>query len=189
MVISAPPISEKYELTITRRPNYSGLGLRALPIYRAEREKLQSMLGKLDQALQNRNNSPIEELRDLLTEVSQLSFEFPRHKLEPIFDAINEKLHHSIEGENIYCIEVLLECLRLISARNIRAEEKYSQLSVVAGGVARDLMRVLNMDPRMDDNELNSLLDRALSEAKRIGMRGDVIDVALSLKMMRNNLL
>ena len=50
-------------------------------------------------------------------------------------------------------------------------------------------MRVLNMDPRMDDNELNLVLDHALSEAKRIGMRGEVIDVAVTLKMMRNNLL
>jgi hypothetical protein len=101
----------------------------------------------------------IEDLRNLLVEVSQLPFEFPRHKLEPIFDVINEKLHYSIEGDNIYCVEVLLECLRLISARNLRAEDKYGELSVVACGVARDLMRVLNMDPRQDDNELNTLLD------------------------------
>jgi hypothetical protein len=71
----------------------------------------------------------------------------------------------------------------------MRAEEKYSELSVVAQGVARDVIRVLNMDPRLDDNELNGLLDHALLEAKRIGMRGEVIDVAITLKMMRNNLL
>jgi hypothetical protein len=102
---------------------------------------------------------------------------------------INEKLHVSIECEHIYCIEVLLECLRLMSARNLKAEEKYSELSIVASTVARDLMRVLNMETRLDDNELNTLLDHALSEAKRIGMRGEVIDVAVTLKMMRNNLL
>ena len=45
------------------------------------------------------------------------------------------------------------------------------------------------MDPRLDDNELNVLLDNALNEAKRIGMRGEFIDVAITLKMMRNNLL
>ena len=76
-----------------------------------------------------------------------------------------------------------------MSARNLRAEEKYTELSLVALGVARDLMRVLNMDSRMDDNEMNAMLDNALSEAKRIGMRGEVIDVAVTLKMMRNNLL
>ena len=45
------------------------------------------------------------------------------------------------------------------------------------------------MDPRMDDNELNEMLDHALDEAKRIGMRGESIDVAITLKMIRNNLL
>ena len=52
--------------------------------------------------------------------------------MEPLFEVINEKMHHSIEADNIYCIEVLLECLRLMSARNLRAEEKYSDLSHVA---------------------------------------------------------
>lgn len=121
--------------------------------------------------------------------MSQLHFEFPRHKLEPVFDSINNKLYHSIDYENIYCLEVLLECLRLMCARNLKAEEKYAELSVVAVGVARDLMRVLNMDTRLDDNEMNVMLDHALQEAKRIGMRGEVIDVAVTLKMMRNNLL
>jgi len=32
--------SEKYELVVTRRPNYSGLGLRSLPINRTERDRL-----------------------------------------------------------------------------------------------------------------------------------------------------
>ncbi len=40
-----------------------------------------------------------------------------------------------------------------------------------------------------DDNELNSMLENALNEAKRIGMRGEIIDVALTLKMLRNNFL
>lgn len=181
--------SEKFELMITRRPNYSGLGLRSLPINRPERERLSQMLVKIESAVHNKQSMPIEDMRDILTEVSQLQFEFPRHKLEALFEVVNEKLHSSIECENIYCIEVLLECLRLMSARNVKAEQKYSELSLVAQGVARDVMRVLNMDPRLDDNELNQLLDGALSEAKRIGMRGEVIDVAITLKMMRNNLL
>jgi hypothetical protein len=131
----------------------------------------------------------IEDIRDLVQEVSLLEFEFPRHKLEPLFDAINEKLHIAIECEHIYCIEVLLECLRFMSARNLRAEEKYSELTFVAQGISRDIIRVLNMDSSLDDNELNEMIDHALDEAKRIGMRGELIDVAITLKMMRNNLL
>ena len=40
-----------------------------------------------------------------------------------------------------------------------------------------------------DDNELNSILDNALAEAKRIGMRGEILDIAFTLKMLRNNFL
>jgi hypothetical protein len=139
--------------------------------------------------VQNKFTLAIEDVRDLVHEVSALEFEFPRHKLEPVFDMINEKLHMVIEYEHIYCIEVLLECLRMIMARNLRAEDKYAELTLVAQGVARDLIKVLNMDPRLEDNELNEMLDHALDEAKRIGMRGEIIDVAITLKMMRNNLL
>ena len=117
---------------ITRRPNYTGLGLRGLPINRAEREKLSSTLSKLDNAVLNKTNIMIEDLRELVQEVSLLEFEFPRHKLEPLFDVINEKLHIAIECEHIYCIEVLLECLRFMSARNLRAEDKYAQLTQIA---------------------------------------------------------
>ena len=174
---------------VTRRPNYTALGLRGLPTNKAERDKMHQVFNKLDQTVANSHLISIEDMRDFLQEVSQLQFEFPRHKLEPLFKVINEKLHYSIKCENIYCIEVLLECLRLMSARNMAAEEKYRELSIIASGVARDLIRVLNMDPKQDDNEHNLKLDKALEKAKRIGMRGEVIDVAVTLKMMRNNVL
>jgi hypothetical protein len=75
-----------------------------------------------------------------------------------------------------------------MNARNGKAEEKYAELSIIAANVAKNLIRVLNMEV-LDDNELNSILDRSLDEAKRIGMRGEIIDAALILKMMRNNFL
>lgn len=61
-----------------------------------------------------------------------MPFEFPRFKLEPLFDVVNEKLNLSIECENIYCIESLLECLRFMGAKNLKAEEKYSELATLA---------------------------------------------------------
>lgn len=75
-----------------------------------------------------------------------------------------------------------------MNARNLKAEEKYSELSIVASGVAKDLLRVLNME-LIDDNELNLMLDNGLNEARRIGMRGEIIDIAVTLKMLRNNFL
>ena len=93
-----------------------------------------------------------------------------------------------MECENIYCLEILLDCLRFMNARNLKAEEKYQELSIVAAGVAKDLLKVINME-LIDDNELNAMLDNALNEARRIGMRGEIIDVAITLKMLRNNFL
>ncbi len=93
-----------------------------------------------------------------------------------------------MECENIYCLEVLLDCLRYMSARNVKAEEKYQELSYVAASIAKDIIKVINME-LLDDNELNEMLDKALNEARRIGMRGEIIDVAVTLKMLRNNFL
>jgi hypothetical protein len=123
-----------------------------------------------------------------LQDLSQLHFEFPRHKLESLFEVVNEKLFQSIECENVYCLEILLDCLRFMNARNIKAEEKYAELSVFAANVAKDILKVINME-LLDDNELNTLLDNALVEARRIGMRGEIIDIAITLRMMRNNFL
>jgi hypothetical protein len=42
---------------------------------------------------------------------------------------VNEKLEVAIEQENIYILEVLLDCLKLMNARNIPAEKKYYELA------------------------------------------------------------
>ena len=75
-----------------------------------------------------------------------------------------------------------------MNARNVKAEEKYNELSIVASTIAKDIIKVINME-LLDDNELNTMLDNALNEAKRIGMRGEILDIAVTLKMMRNNFL
>ena len=73
----------------------------------------------------NKNNIYIEDIRDLLAEISLLHFEFPRYKLESLFDVVNEKINDSIHCDNLYCLEVLRECLFRMNARNFKAEEKY----------------------------------------------------------------
>lgn len=77
------------------------------------------VFAKIESTVANRNNMCIEDIRDLLQEISVLTFEFPRHKLESVFELVNEKLSASIECENIYCIEILLDCLRYMQARNL----------------------------------------------------------------------
>ena len=49
------------------------------------------------------------------------------------------------------------------------------------------MLKVVNME--VDDHTLNKALERGLKEAKRIGMRGDIVDIAITLKMMRDQLL
>lgn len=63
-------VSEKFELVVTRRPNYSALGLRTLPTNKAERDKMQQVFNKLDQTVQNSHLISIEDMRDFLQEVS-----------------------------------------------------------------------------------------------------------------------
>ena len=116
---------DKLELRIVRKPNYGSNFLRGLPINRADRERLFAIFGKIEIMVSNRHNVFIEDIRDLLLEITQLNFEFPRHKLESLFDLVNEKLNASIECENIYCLEVLLDCLRFMSATNKKALDKY----------------------------------------------------------------
>lgn len=86
---------EKLELIITRKPvfNYKYQQfMRNPPSTRSDREVLQKSLIKIQQTLVDRYNITIEDLRDLLIELTSLNFDFPRHKLEPLFDVINEKL-------------------------------------------------------------------------------------------------
>jgi len=45
-----------------------------------------------------------------------------------LIEAVAEKLMIAIEKENLYWIEVLLDCLQLIGIRNEIAEEKYYEL-------------------------------------------------------------
>lgn len=83
---------EILEVTITRKPNYGQQYLKGLPITKIEREKLKQVFTKIENAITNRYNMYIEDIRDLLQEISSLSFEFPRHKLEGLFEVVNEKL-------------------------------------------------------------------------------------------------
>lgn len=92
---------------------------------KGEREALYGLFSKIDYYYANKHNIYIEDIRDLLAEITNLSFEFPRHRLEPIFEMVNDKINDSIYCENLYCLEVLRECLMYMNARNIKAEEKY----------------------------------------------------------------
>ena len=94
----------------------------------------------------NRKKVFVEDINNFLTEVSMLEFEFPRHLLEPIFVLVNEKLQMAIDSSNLYCLEILLNCLSLMGARNMIAETKYNELTVEASKIANNLIKAINMD-------------------------------------------
>ena len=48
------------------------------------------------------------------------------------------------------------------------------------------MIYIMNMEMR-DDNEINRALDWCLEEAKKIGLRGEIVDVCFTLKMLREN--
>jgi hypothetical protein len=66
---------------------------------------------------------------------------------------VNEKLEIAIEYENIYILEVLLDCLKLMNARNIPAEKKYYELANEAQAICQNLLKVMNMEI-LEDGEI-----------------------------------
>lgn len=130
--------SNSMELTIMRKSNnFSGSGnsLKRAPVSRADREKMDQLFARIESItysnIQKREEIEIEELREFVLEITsnEVEFEFPRYGLEPIFHVVNEKLEAAIEHENIYMLEVLLDCLKFMNATNIPAEKKYYELA------------------------------------------------------------
>ena len=62
---------------------------------------------KIDNMKLNHQEVFIEDIHELVYEISNLEIEFPRYLLEPIFILCNEKIKISIETENLYALEIL----------------------------------------------------------------------------------
>ena len=52
----------------------------------------------------------------------------------------------AMETDNLFTLEILLDILSMMNARNIPAEEKYNILAKEANDIATNLMRAINMD-------------------------------------------
>ena len=108
--------------------------LRDAPISKTDSNQLEWYQQRIEHMVQHRKDIEVEELREFVKEVTSqnVSFEIPRYRLEPIFNVVNEKLDAAIDlnGEgNIYMLEILLDCLKFMNARNIPAEKKYHELA------------------------------------------------------------
>ena len=181
------------ELTIKRKSNNfsdSGNILKRAPVSRADREKMDKFFSRIESIIQKREEIEVEQLRDFVQEITsnEVDFEFPRYRLEPIFNVVNEKLEAAIEYENIYMLEVLLDCLKFMNARNIPAEKKYYELANEAQTIAHQLLKVVNMEIK-DDTEMQRLLVQNLKRGKTIGLRGELIDTARHLYLLTEEVL
>jgi hypothetical protein len=185
--------SQTMELTIKRKSNNfaaSGNVLKRAPVSRADREKMDAYTGRIESIIQEREATEIEDLREFVQEITghEIEFELPRYLLEPIFGVVNEKLDAAIEYENIYMLEVLLDCLKFMNARNIPAEKKYYELANEAHLIAHELLKVVNMEVK-DDTEMQRLLVTNLKRGKQIGLRGELIDTARHLYLLTDKVL
>jgi hypothetical protein len=48
--------------------------------------------------------------------------------MKDLFILVNDKIHLSIETSHLYSLEILLDTLMMMDARNIEAEKKYAEL-------------------------------------------------------------
>lgn len=70
-----------------------------------------------------------------------------------------------------------------MNARNIPAEKEYYRLADRSQALATEIARLTNMD-WADDRAMLPALFEKLREAKEIGMRGDLIDIARTLYLL-----
>ena len=55
-------------------------------------------------------------------------------------------LQMAMDTENLFTLELLLDIMSMMNARNIMAEEKYHILAEEASQIATNLMKAINMD-------------------------------------------
>lgn len=128
----------------------------------------------------------LEEIKDLLTKIEGLPFEFPMAKLAEVYDYVESALQKAAQSENIYCLEILMSCGKSLGMENLRfADERLAYLKKFGEKVVEDLAKVLNMEFQ-DEILMNETLDKALKDAEKLGLRGDLIDTCLYLQSTRN---
>ena len=91
----------------------------------------------------------------------------------------------SIETEHLYSLEILVDTLQMMNARNIEAEKKYAELRREAQQITANLIKAINLELGQNTDEaLLKMLVENWNRAKQIGMRGEIIDIAELLKKL-----
>ena len=104
-----------------------------------------------------------------------------------IYELVEKKLSQTVRTENLYCLEILLQCADILGMERPQGKQKLRKLKKKAEEVGINLVKILNMEIG-EEHELNILLDQSLRNAERYGLRGQLIDTCMLLKNTRDKL-
>lgn len=150
-------------------------------------------LAKISSQVRNLTNaeSSSEDLRKLAGELVDLESHYPKANVRELQDTVCEKLDQAIALDDFYFIETLYNAAKSLGIRHKAAEAKLEDLRRRAEGVTELLRYVLNPKnyKKAVLSELNVKLDQAVEDAKRIGLRGELVTAALNLVSLRTQYL
>ena len=134
------------------------------------------------------DNIFIEDLVDIINELSHLDFQFPRIKLEKIEKIAQDYLSIAISQPNYYCLELLVPAFRKIGFYHQQAEEMLNLLYPEVEHIVNTLEMVLSPELYTEENipEINSLLDIVIKRCDELCIKGEIVQVAKMLKNKRD---
>jgi len=80
------------EVIIKRRPANPEVGMKYLPLNHEQWSEIERYRGKITDMVINRHNVCIEDIQQLIYDITNLQVEFPRHLMEPLFLLCNDML-------------------------------------------------------------------------------------------------
>ena len=132
----------------------------------------------------------VEDLVDLINELSRLDFQFPKIRVENIEKLAYEYLTAAISQPNYYCLELLVPALMKIGIVNDQATELLRVLKPEVDHIVNTLINVLSPELYTEENipEINSLLDSVVRRCDELCIRGQLVQAAKMLKNKRDEL-
>lgn len=151
------------------------------------KEAIENMSKKIDSL----SESPyIEDLVQIINELAQLDFQFPKARVERLEKIAFEYLSHAVSQPNYYCLELLVPVMLKIGIRHIQAEDMLNLLKPEVDHIVNTLINVLSPELYTEENipEINSLLDSVVKRCDELCIRGQIVQLAKMLKNKRDEL-
>jgi hypothetical protein len=151
------------------------------------RGTFENLAKKIDKILEN---PFIEDLVEVINELSQSDIPFPRAKLEPIEKLVYDYLAIAVVQPSYYSLELLVPILKKLNLKHEQAEEMFRILNPEVEHIINTLENILSPDIYTEENipEINSLLEEVIKRCDDLGIRGEIIEAAKILKNKRDEL-